>query len=65
VVAHPLTRKNGDAQCANVPAAPSGTFVSSLSSALMVLSRAPSRGILQYGERIDRAHHPAGEEVRL
>jgi len=44
-----LLAKNGDAQCANVAAALSGTFAGSLSSGLMIAYRAPSRCILQFG----------------
>jgi hypothetical protein len=36
------SRKMGNAQYANVLSAPSGTFVSSLSSALMLVSRGSS-----------------------
>jgi hypothetical protein len=59
-----LLAKNGNAQYANVLYAPSGTFVSSLSSALVLVCRDSEPGILQFGQRIDQAYHPAGEEVR-
>jgi hypothetical protein len=48
----------------NLMAAPSGTFVGCLSSSLAMLCRAPSRCILQLGQRIDLAHLPVSEEVR-